>query len=74
MSGQFAIVDNLNTNELYGFTVVAVNEYGTSLPSSIVTINVTEQGKESISIIDSTGTDEWDKTALYLELPYHILL
>ncbi|XP_043210323.1 Ig-like and fibronectin type-III domain-containing protein 1, partial [Amphibalanus amphitrite] len=43
VTGQFALVDNLTASQLYGFTVVAVNEYGTSLPSSIITINVTDQ-------------------------------
>ena len=66
-------MDNLTTSELYGFTVVAVNEYGTSLPSSIVTINVTEQGKESISNIDSTGTDEEDSAILGTALSHFVI-
>ena len=48
-SHQFALVDGLTTNELYGFTVVAVNENGSSLPSSIIIINVTEQGRYLLS-------------------------
>lgn len=42
-----AIVANLTSKKLYKFFVLASNEYGTSLPSSIVTVNVTSQGNQS---------------------------
>ena len=39
-----AVVSNLTSNQLYNFFVLAVNDHGTSLPSSIITINVTKEG------------------------------
>lgn len=39
-----AVVSNLTVGSLYSFFVLAANEHGTSLPSSIITVNATEGG------------------------------
>lgn len=39
-----AVVGGLKKNQLFNFFVVAANEHGTSLPSSIITVNVTKEG------------------------------
>lgn len=39
-----AVITNLKSKQLYNFFVLALNDYGTSLPSSIVTINITKEG------------------------------
>jgi len=36
-----AFIGSLKPNKLYNFFVLASNEYGTSLPSSLLTINTT---------------------------------
>lgn len=43
-----AFIGNLKANKLYNFFVLASNDYGTSLPSSLLTINITkgENNKE----------------------------
>jgi len=38
-----AIISGLKTNQLYNFFVLAANVHGTSLPSSILTVNVSEK-------------------------------
>lgn len=39
-----AFINGLKSKQLYNFFVLAANEYGTSLPSSILTINITKEG------------------------------
>ncbi len=39
-----AIIQDLKSKQLYNFFVLASNDHGTSLPSSIVTINITKEG------------------------------
>ncbi|MPC35669.1 Myomesin-1 [Portunus trituberculatus] len=41
-----ATVSNLRTGNLYNFFVITMNEAGTSLPSAILTINVTEEHED----------------------------
>ena len=40
-----AVVKGLQNSEMYSFFVLAANDHGTSLPSSVLTINVTSEGK-----------------------------
>ena len=40
-----AVISGLKSKQLYDFFVLAVNDHGTSLPSSIITINITKDGK-----------------------------
>jgi len=44
VSDTVAIIAGLTTNKLYKFFVLAANDHGTSLPSSIITLNVTQNG------------------------------
>lgn len=39
-----AVIKDLKTSQLYNLFVVAANEHGTSLPSSIITVNITRGG------------------------------
>jgi hypothetical protein len=39
-----AVITNLKSKQLYNFFVLAVNDHGTSLPSSVITINITKEG------------------------------
>jgi hypothetical protein len=39
-----AVVKGLKNSEMYSFFVLAANDHGTSLPSSVLTINVTTEG------------------------------
>lgn len=39
-----AVITKLNSKQLYNFFVLAANDHGTSLPSSIITINITKEG------------------------------
>lgn len=39
-----AVINNLKSKQLYNFFVLAANDHGTSLPSSIITINITKEG------------------------------
>lgn len=41
-----AIIKDLKSKQLYNFFVLATNDHGTSLPSSIVTVNVTKEGSK----------------------------
>lgn len=41
-----ATVPNLQTGNMYNFFVITMNEAGTSLPSAILTINVTEEHED----------------------------
>lgn len=38
-----AVINNLKSKQLYNFFVLAANDHGTSLPSSIITINITKE-------------------------------
>ena len=42
-----AVISGLKSKQLYNFFVLAANEHGTSLPSSILTINITKDGMYS---------------------------
>lgn len=44
-----AVIESLEKGALYNFLVISANEYGTSLPSSILTINATKT-KEKVAI------------------------
>lgn len=39
-----AVITSLKSKQLYNFFVLAANDHGTSLPSSIITINITKEG------------------------------
>jgi len=39
-----AVISGLKSKQLYNFFVLAENDHGTSLPSSILTINITKDG------------------------------
>ena len=43
LTDTFATVTNLKTGNLYNFFVITMNGEGTSLPSAVLTINVTEE-------------------------------
>lgn len=45
-----ATVTNLKTGSMYNFFVVTMNEKGTSLPSAVLTINVTEESNSEGAI------------------------
>lgn len=49
-----AHIHGLKSKQLYNFFVLAANEYGTSLPSSILTVNVTKEGITMLSLCNRT--------------------
>lgn len=58
VSDTVAVIAGLETNKLYKFFVLAANEHGTSLPSSILTLNVTQDGIHFNSrTFQNLGTD-----------------
>ena len=66
-------VDNLTTNKLYSFYVVSRNSMGTSLPSSILTLNITTASK--IKSVGATspphGLEVGKSTSSSLELSWN---
>ncbi|XP_037084356.1 Ig-like and fibronectin type-III domain-containing protein 1 [Pollicipes pollicipes] len=64
---EFAVVGGLSQGQVYGFTVVSVNDHGTSLPTSVITVNVTAQDDvmqkamtshpHSLSVTDLSATE-----------------
>ena len=50
-----AVIGGLKSNQFYNFFVLSANEHGTSLPSSILTINVTNEGTHLFIILATLG-------------------
>ena len=44
VSDTVAVIAGLEANKLYKFFVLAANDHGTSLPSSVLTLNLTQDG------------------------------
>ena len=68
-------INDLTKGEIYSFFVVSRNENGTSLPSSVLTLNISEAAWNGVNIKGSQLTDTNRKLFRFqTEMPTYVTL
>ncbi|XP_065582217.1 Ig-like and fibronectin type-III domain-containing protein 1 [Artemia franciscana] len=69
----FQHIEGLAKNKMYSFYVIATNDYGSSLPSAVVTLNITNGENVTAKGVPSSPTDVgiMSRGADYLTVSWH---